>query len=50
MVNLTTQERYTQLMKTYPDMGQRIPQPMIASIPGANAGNAEQGRKAANGL
>ena len=34
MVNLTTQERYTQLMKTYPDMGQRIPQHLIASYLG----------------
>ena len=34
MVNLTTQERYTQLMKTYPDMGQRIPQHMFASYLG----------------
>ncbi|MBC7689909.1 MAG: Crp/Fnr family transcriptional regulator [Aquabacterium sp.] len=45
MVNLTTEERYTQLMKTYPDMGQRIPQHMIASYLGLTPETLSRARR-----
>lgn len=45
MVNLTTEERYTSLLKTYPDIVQRVPQHMIASYLGLTPETLSRARK-----
>lgn len=45
MVNLTTEERYTKLVQTYPDIVQRVPQHMIASYLGLTPETLSRVRK-----
>lgn len=45
MVNLSTEEKYTKLVNTYPDIVQRVPQHMIASYLGLTAETLSRVRK-----
>lgn len=45
MVNLSTEEKYTKLVATYPDIVQRVPQHMIASYLGLTAETLSRIRK-----
>ena len=45
MMNLTTEERYSNLIKTYPDIVQRVPQHMIASYLGLTPETLSRARK-----
>lgn len=45
MVNLTTEERYTKLLQTYPDIVQRVPQHMIASYLGLTPETLSRARR-----
>ncbi|MEO5891025.1 MAG: Crp/Fnr family transcriptional regulator [Ferruginibacter sp.] len=49
MVNLTTEESYTRLLQTYPDIVQRVPQHMIASYLGLTAETLSRARKQMSG-
>lgn len=45
MVNMTTEERYSHLINTYPDIVQRVPQHMIASYLGLTPETLSRTRK-----
>jgi CRP-like cAMP-binding protein len=45
MISMTTEEKYTRLIKTYPDIVQRVPQHMIASYLGLTPETLSRARK-----
>lgn len=45
MISMTTEEKYTKLIKTYPDIVQRVPQHMIASYLGLTPETLSRARK-----
>lgn len=45
MINLTTEESYTKMVQTYPDIVQRVPQHMIASYLGLTPETLSRARK-----